>query len=236
MNENVEDVRVCRRRRSWRWRRLVRLDIPIAAAGQHRRRVRARNSFPSSPIRSRSPAAEIIDFDCDDRHEARPEGGPRRRRRGKSIPRSKVIPEVIAERLAEVISAVSDLKKLSVVTDDRTKHREFGVVDPGQRSGTEGRHRRRRQAGRYCSTTRKKAVGEADRRQERRRQEHEAALRSPARSRPRLQHRDRSGQALVELRRLGEARSAGRRRAAISVTRRSTTTASTSSRQSARRR
>ena len=59
-------------------------------------------------------------------------------------PDKQAYPEVSTDRLADVVNAVSGLKKLAVVTltDDRSQHREFGVVDPGSdaelKEGTEG--------------------------------------------------------------------------------------------------
>lgn len=85
--------------------------------------------------------AEITDFDSttDTKHDlkvARVDG------EWEINPEKQGYPEVNSERLADVIGALSDLKKLNVVSDDRSKHREFGVVDPGNsaelKEGTDG--------------------------------------------------------------------------------------------------
>jgi len=97
--------------------------------------------FPDFTDPQKVAAAEIIDFDStsDTKHDlqvARVDGD------WEINPDKQGYPEVNAERLAEVVNAVSDLKKLSVVSDDRSQHRDFGVVDPGSeaelKEGTEG--------------------------------------------------------------------------------------------------
>lgn len=97
--------------------------------------------FPDFTDPQKVAGAEIIDFDStsDTKHDlkaARVDGD------WELNPDKQGYPEVNSERLAEVINAVSDLKKLAVVSDDRSKHRDFGVVDPGSdvelREGTDG--------------------------------------------------------------------------------------------------
>lgn len=97
--------------------------------------------FPDFTDPQKVATAEIVDFDAtsDTKHDlkaARVDGD------WQLNPDKQGYPEVNAERLAEVVNAVGDLKKLSVVSDDRSKHRDFGVVDPGSeaelKEGTEG--------------------------------------------------------------------------------------------------
>jgi hypothetical protein len=99
--------------------------------------------FPDFAAEKRSAiaGAEIVDFDSssDTTHDLKV---VLRDGAWQINPEKQGYPEVNADRLADVIDAVSDLKKLSVVGDDRSKHREFGVVDPGNpaelKEGTEG--------------------------------------------------------------------------------------------------
>lgn len=86
-------------------------------------------------------SAEIVDFDAttDTKHDLK---AARVDDVWELNPEKQGYPEVSTARLADVVKAVSGLKKLSIVTDDRSQHRAFGVVDPGSaaelKEGSEG--------------------------------------------------------------------------------------------------
>ena len=82
----------------------------------------------SSPAR-KVAEAEIVELDprTDAKHEikiARVDG------EFQINPEKQGYDQVSIDRMADVINAVIGVKKLSVITDDPTRHREFAVVDP----------------------------------------------------------------------------------------------------------
>jgi hypothetical protein len=86
--------------------------------------------FPEFTDPLKVAGAEIIDFDAttDAKHDLKVE---KKDDVWLINPGRQAYPGVSPERLANVVKAVSGIKKLNVIPASADKHREYGVVDPG---------------------------------------------------------------------------------------------------------